>query len=110
MHIGAVSLLFSSPNAPTLIVTGAVSATPGNPPAFTAGAAVSAAAFVSGMPLGIGSISTLFGQNLAAQTASAASLPLPLALAGTSVTVNGIAAPLFYASPGQINFQQRHLA
>ena len=104
LQVGAVSLLFSSPNAPTLIVTGAVAATPGNQPAFTASAAVGAAGFVSGIPLGIGSISTLFGQNLAPQTASAVSFPLPLSLGGTSVTVNGIAAPLFYASPGQINF------
>ncbi|MDP2999222.1 MAG: hypothetical protein Q8N47_17170 [Bryobacterales bacterium] len=53
----------------------------------------------------LGSIATVFGASLAAQTAQAASVPLPRELAGTSVLVNGAAVPLFYVSPGQINFQ-----
>jgi uncharacterized protein (TIGR03437 family) len=52
-----------------------------------------------------GGISSLFGTNLAASTASAAAVPLPTTLAGTQVLVNGVAAPLFYVSPTQINFQ-----
>jgi uncharacterized protein (TIGR03437 family) len=51
-----------------------------------------------------GSLIAIFGSNLAAQQASA-SAPLPLTLAGTSVTVNGIPAPLVFVSPGQINAQ-----
>ena len=35
----------------------------------------------------------------------AGSLPLPQTLAGVSATVNGIAAPLYYVSPGQLNVQ-----
>jgi uncharacterized protein (TIGR03437 family) len=46
----------------------------------------------------------IFGSNLAAGQASA-SAPFPLALAGTSVTINGIPAPLSFVSPGQINAQ-----
>jgi uncharacterized protein (TIGR03437 family) len=52
-----------------------------------------------------GSIASLFGQNLAATMSSAAGFPLPIILAGTSVTVNGATVPLFYVSPNQINFQ-----
>lgn len=52
-----------------------------------------------------GSIASIFGQNLASAAASAQGYPLPLALNGASVTVDGIAAPLFYVSPTQINFQ-----
>jgi uncharacterized protein (TIGR03437 family) len=52
-----------------------------------------------------GYIVTLFGTNLAGTTASAPSFPLPLSLGGTSVTVNGVTAPLFYVSPTQINLQ-----
>jgi uncharacterized protein (TIGR03437 family) len=52
-----------------------------------------------------GSIATIFGVNLASATASAQSVPLAIQLQGTSVTVYGIAAPLFYVSPTQINFQ-----
>ncbi len=52
-----------------------------------------------------GSIASIFGQNLASAAASAQGYPLPLKLNGTSVTVDGVAAPLFYVSPTQINFQ-----
>ncbi|HVV45999.1 MAG TPA: hypothetical protein VHC72_12375 [Bryobacteraceae bacterium] len=51
-----------------------------------------------------GSLIAIFGSNLAAGQASA-SAPLPLTLAGTSVTINGVAAPLSFVSPGQINAQ-----
>jgi len=51
-----------------------------------------------------GSLIAIFGKNLAAGQASA-SAPLPLTLAGTSVTINGVAAPLSFVSPGQINAQ-----
>jgi uncharacterized protein (TIGR03437 family) len=36
---------------------------------------------------------------------SAQSLPLPTQLGGVSATVNGVAAPLYYVSSGQINIQ-----
>lgn len=51
-----------------------------------------------------------FGQNLTTQTVVATSLPLPSALGGVSVRVTdstGTArlAPLFFVSPGQINYE-----
>lgn len=51
-----------------------------------------------------------FGTNLSAGTAEAAAVPLPTVLDGTTVTVKdsgGVArpAPLFYVSPGQINYE-----
>ena len=49
-------------------------------------------------------IATAFGTNLATATATAGAI-LPNALGGTSVYVNGVAAPLFFVSPGQVNFQ-----
>ena len=52
-----------------------------------------------------GMILSVFGTQLAQSTQLAASVPLPLALAGVSATVNGIAAPLYYVSPGQLNIQ-----
>ena len=45
------------------------------------------------------------GENLAAATAAADGSTLPLSLAGTSVTFNGIPAPLLYVSPNLINVQ-----
>jgi uncharacterized protein (TIGR03437 family) len=47
----------------------------------------------------------VFGTVLAPSNGVAQSLPLPLTLAGVSATVNGISAPLYFVSPGQINLQ-----
>jgi uncharacterized protein (TIGR03437 family) len=52
-----------------------------------------------------GSIAALFGSGMAAQTAIASSLPLPTTLAGVTVKINGLNAPLFFVSPNQINLQ-----
>jgi uncharacterized protein (TIGR03437 family) len=52
------------------------------------------------------SLATIFGAGLAQTTASATLDPsgqLPTVLANTSVEINGVLAPLFYVSPGQIN-------
>jgi uncharacterized protein (TIGR03437 family) len=45
----------------------------------------------------------IVGSNLASATKSAARQPLPKELDGVSVTIGGIAAPLDFISPGQIN-------
>jgi uncharacterized protein (TIGR03437 family) len=66
-------------------------------------AAVSAANYRGGS-LAADSIAAAFGATLAVRTEVAQTLPLPLELAGTTVTVNGVAAPLFFVSPTQINF------
>ena len=46
---------------------------------------------------------SVFGTRLAASTATANSVPLNTMLGGVMVTFNGIAAPLSYVSPTQIN-------
>jgi uncharacterized protein (TIGR03437 family) len=71
-------------------------------------AAVSAASF-RGAELTSESIASVFGQNLATGTASAITTPLPTSLAGATVSVRDSVgaerlAPLFFVSPGQINF------
>jgi uncharacterized protein (TIGR03437 family) len=73
------------------------------PPQISPGGIVNGASFKA--PLARCGLATLFGTNLADTPASATLLPLPTTLGGTQVLVNGIAAPLFYVSPGQINFQ-----
>lgn len=54
-----------------------------------------------------GMMTAVYGTQLApAGTAlSALGIPLPLTLGGVSATVNGVAAPLYYVSPAQINLQ-----
>jgi uncharacterized protein (TIGR03437 family) len=56
------------------------------------------------------SIAAAFGDNLAANTAIATTLPLPTQLGGVTVKVKDAAdterdAPLFFVSPNQINYQ-----
>ena len=48
---------------------------------------------------------SVFGSQLAPVSVSASSVPLPTMLAGTTVTINGIPAPLYYVSPTQLNIQ-----
>ncbi|MDX2032822.1 MAG: M36 family metallopeptidase [Blastocatellia bacterium] len=66
-------------------------------------AAVNAADFRTGA-LAADSIAAAFGTNLAVRTEIATAQPLPTELAGTTVTINGVAAPLFFVSATQINF------
>jgi uncharacterized protein (TIGR03437 family) len=56
-------------------------------------------------PLSPGALASIYGTNLASSPTSAAGTPLPTTLAGISVTVNGILAPLLYVNQSQINFQ-----
>jgi uncharacterized protein (TIGR03437 family) len=72
-------------------------------PQVNANGVVNAASYAQ--PIAPGSIVSIFGSNLAVATAAAVKTPLPAQLDGTWVTVNGIQAPLFFVSPGQINFQ-----
>lgn len=70
---------------------------------------VSAANFVAGQ-LAPESVVAAFGSNLAASTQVASGLPLPTELAGASIRVRDFAgveraAPLFFVSPNQINYQ-----
>ena len=68
------------------------------------GAVVNAASFQSG-GVAPGSIVSAFGANLALDSESASGTPLPIFLAGAELLINGIPAPLFYASPSQLNAQ-----
>ena len=72
-------------------------------PAISAGGVVSAA---SATQLAVaGSVASVFGSNFTDSTVGAASLPLPTALAGVTVLINGLAVPLFAVSSQQINIQ-----
>ncbi len=52
-----------------------------------------------------GDIVAIFGSQLAPATVSAPSLPLATSLSSVQVLVNGVPAPLYFVSAGQINFQ-----
>lgn len=65
-------------------------------------AVVNAASFVA--TIAPGGIASVFGSDLASNTVTAGDLPLPYGIAGTSVAVGGEPAPIYFVSPGQINF------
>ncbi|HMV83350.1 MAG TPA: IPT/TIG domain-containing protein [Blastocatellia bacterium] len=66
---------------------------------------VSAASFIGGATtLAPNSIVAAFGTQLANGTQVATTQPLPTNLLNTTVTVGGVAAPLFFVSPGQVNY------
>jgi uncharacterized protein (TIGR03437 family) len=54
-----------------------------------------------------GMIMAVFGASLspAGTAESASSVPLPVSMAGVAATVNGVATPLYYVSPTQLNIQ-----
>ena len=79
-------------------------------PTISPGGIVNAAqsGSVSSIPVAVpGSIVSIYGNDLSSATISADSFPLPVQLPGTGTQVffGGIAAPLFYVSPTQINAQ-----
>ena len=75
------------------------------PPEVLYKGVVNAAGFGKVPGIAAGTLVSLFGSQLAPSVEGATSIPLPRELASTSVKVNGIAAPLIFVSPGQINFQ-----
>ncbi len=48
---------------------------------------------------------SVFGSQLAPSVSTASSVPLPVSTVGVAATVNNVAAPLYYVSPGQLNIQ-----
>ncbi len=72
-------------------------------PVISPGGVVNAASYAQNVTPG--STIAIFGKNFASGVYSAPTTPLPTSLGNTSVTINGVAAPLFYVSPTQINAQ-----
>ena len=58
-----------------------------------------------GDALAPGTAVALYGSYLASTATQPANIPLPTSVNGTQVFIGGIAAPIYYAAPGQINVQ-----
>lgn len=102
-YTGNVMIFASASNAPlTIPVSFSVTAAAGRP-AISPGGIVTAAGYQA--IIARGSISSIFGTSLANVTDAAAAVPLPRSLSGVRVTANGVDAPLWFVSSGQINFQ-----
>ncbi len=48
---------------------------------------------------------SVFGSQLGPSAQAASAVPLPFTMNGVAATINGVAAPLYYVSAGQINLQ-----
>ncbi|HEY1496994.1 MAG TPA: MBL fold metallo-hydrolase [Candidatus Solibacter sp.] len=68
-------------------------------------AAANAASFAAGAPVAPGSVVSIFGKFTGSQTVGLATYPMPRKLGETELLIDGKAAPLYYVSPGQVNFQ-----
>jgi uncharacterized protein (TIGR03437 family) len=73
--------------APQVLTTGVVNAASGN------------------VPVAVGSLISIYGSNLSPVYDTDTAIPLPPTMDGVRVTVNGVTAPLWFVSSGQINAQ-----
>ena len=99
---GPNELVIRVPGMSAMATVSAESA--GGPPVVPAEGIVNAASYEPG-GISPGSVTTVFGINLAPVVASADSFPLTRTLAGVQVFVGGVPVPLYFVSPSQINFQ-----
>jgi uncharacterized protein (TIGR03437 family) len=58
-----------------------------------------------GTVLSPGGLFSLYGTLLAGSTSQTSAVPWPTEIEGARITINGVAAPLYYVSPTQINGQ-----
>ena len=86
-------------------IPGGVDANPLAPPVLFRNGTVSSADSPDGATVAPGTLSSLYGLNLAAGSVTIASVPAPTQFNGTVVNVAGLAAPLFFLSGGQLNLQ-----
>ncbi len=101
-YTGSVTLTSNSANPITVPVMFTVRATSA-PAAFFGGVVDNAVGTTTVAP---GDIASIYGDQFTNQSAApATTLPLPTVLGQTRVLVNGVPAPLYYASNGQINFE-----
>jgi beta-glucosidase len=74
-------------------------------PSINSGGLVNAASSAPGQPVAPGSIASVYGNFLLSAPSAAVAVPLPNVLGGLSLSFGAAAAPLFYASGGQVNLQ-----
>jgi uncharacterized protein (TIGR03437 family) len=103
-YFGTVTINSNAANSPHIVrVKLAVAARSGPLSSFKG--AVNGANFEGTRPLAPGVIASAFGSQLTDASAGATTIPLPTELSGTKVLINGVAAPLYFVSGGQVNFQ-----
>ncbi len=95
---------YAAPQSVTVPIMFVLGGVPGTSIASVANAASFQTAVSPGM------LMSVFGTQLSNATVAASATPLPLSNEGVSVTVNGLAAPILYQSPTQLNIQVPYAA
>jgi uncharacterized protein (TIGR03437 family) len=101
LGIATLTATYDTTSSASLTVSVTTSGSGANTPSI-AGVANGASFQESFAP---GSILSVFGAQLSPATQSASSVPLPISTSGVEALVNGVAAPLYYVSPTQLNLQ-----
>lgn len=105
LYQGEVTVESNAANSPQVVAV-RFHVTAQAPPVAGYGGVVNNATFSANDPIPLGGIAAVFGEQLSYQSPAIGSeLPLVTELGGARVRVNGVEAPLFYSSEGQINFQ-----
>jgi uncharacterized protein (TIGR03437 family) len=98
----ALGINGTTPIAGQSVLNGIVHAAGANSPALPFGI-FNAASYQPGNSIALGSFVSIFGANLADGSGAPNSQPLPTNYQGTQVFLGGVALPLQYAGPTQIN-------
>ena len=105
-YTGTVTLTSNAANNAQISIPVEFTVLPAGIPSITAGGIVNAATYTP-ESFAPGDVVAVFGLQFAPSGTAAvnASTPLATTLASTQVLVNGAPVPLYFVSPGQINFQ-----
>ena len=104
-YAGTVTIASNAVN-PSVVIPVELTVVAQGPPLASAGGVVNNGTFGANEPLAQGDIVAVFGSQFTYGDAQGAtSLPLQTIMNGVQVLVNGTAAPIYYVSPGQINFE-----
>jgi uncharacterized protein (TIGR03437 family) len=98
----ALGINGTTPIAGQSMLNGTVHAAGANAPALPIGI-FNAASYQPGNAIALGSFVSIFGANLADGSGAPNTQPLPTSYQGTQVFLGGVALPLQYAGPNQIN-------
>jgi uncharacterized protein (TIGR03437 family) len=102
---GNIALAVNAINGPTINVPVEMEIIASPVPTISFNGVLNNADFKRGDQMGVGAIAAVFGEFLADSIAANTQATLPTTLGNVRVLVNGRAAPLYFVSPGQVNFQ-----
>jgi uncharacterized protein (TIGR03437 family) len=104
VYTGSLAIATNAVNGPFTVPVELQVVAPSAPWVYNGGA-VNIGSWSANDAAAAGDIVSVWGEQLCDQVRAAEAVPLPTQLGPTRVLVNGRAAPLYYASPGQVNIQ-----